>query len=189
MDGSLFDTLARSLANARTRRGALATVLGATVGLFSRDDADAKKGKGKKPKVNEFGCIDVGKACRGKNGKCCSGICQGKKPKKGKKDKSKCVAHNTGVCNADTDTCTVGAPALCNPSNPNCLCTLTTGNAGFCGSFTGNGAGGINECRVCRKDTDCQAEFGSGAACVVLGGICTSQCLATGRTGCAVPCA
>ena len=49
-----------------------------------------EKKKNKKPKNNAFGCLNVGQACNGKNDKCCSGICDGKKPKKGKKDKSKC---------------------------------------------------------------------------------------------------
>ena len=67
-----------------------------------------------------------------------------------------------------------------------CFCTLTTGNAGFCAAFSGGPAG---HCRVCRKDADCEPEFGEGAACIVLGGICTALCLATGRTACAPPCA
>ena len=183
MDGSLFDTLARSLAHARTRRGALATLLGATLGLFSRDDADAKKGKGKKPKVNEFGCIDVGKACRGKNGKCCSGICQGKKPKKHRKDKSTCVAHNVGTCTLDS--CTAGGDISCNPANPQCFCVATTGNAHFCGNVSMPPA---NHCRVCSKDSQCEVEFGPGAACVVFAGLCAPLCPATGGTGCVPAC-
>jgi hypothetical protein len=186
MDADRFDRFARSLATAHTRRRALAATLGGLLTLGALP-GEAKKGKGKKKKskTNAFGCVDVGKACRGRNGKCCSGICQGKKPKKGKKDRSKCVAHNAGICIAEADTCTVGTDVPCNPSNPSCFCTLTTGNAGFCAAFSGGPAG---HCRVCRKDTDCAAEFGAGAACLVLGGACTTLCLATGRTACAPPC-
>ena len=186
MDSDRFDLLARSLAAARTRRRALAAALGGFLTLGALP-AEAKKGKRKKKKskTNAFGCVDVGKPCRGKDALCCSGICQGKKPKKGKKDKSTCVAHNAGICIAEADSCTVGEVS-CNPSNPSCFCTLTTWNAGFCAAFSGGPAG---HCRVCRKDTDCEPEFGEGAACVVLGGACTPLCLATGRTACAPPCA
>jgi hypothetical protein len=188
MDATRFDVLTRTLTTASSRRGALAAALGSLVTLGALS-ADAKKTKGKKkPKLNAFGCLDVGKACRGNSANCCSGICQGKKLKKGKQDKSRCVAHNTGICSVDTDTCTVGAGVPCNSNDPNCICTLTTGNAGFCGSFTGNGTGGINECRVCSKDTDCQAEFGPGAACLVYGGICTDICPTTGGTACVPSC-
>jgi hypothetical protein len=191
MEADRFDSLARSLTQTGSRRRAL-TALGGLVTLNALP-ASAKKGKNKKkakkPSRNAFGCLDVGTSCRGSSANCCSGTCEGKKPKKGKKDTSSCVAHNTGICSAETDTCTVGVGVPCHPSNPNCLCFLTTGNAGFCGSFTGNGSGGINECRVCRTDPECQAEFGAGAACVVLGGVCTPFCLTTGRTACAVPCA
>ena len=189
MNSHRFDAVTRTLTTAGSRRRVLAALGGLiTLGALP---ASARKGKkAKKPKLNAFRCVDVGKACQGKNGTCCSGICQGKKPKKGKRDKSKCVAHNAGICSPETDSCTLGVGISCNPSNPNCSCTLTTGNAGFCGSFTGNGTGGINECRVCSKDTDCQAEFGAGAACLVMGGAgCTAFCAATGRTACAPPCA
>ena len=188
MDEHNFPPLRRALTNLPSRRDVLRSLAGAGLGLGALrlpDAVEAKKGK-KKSKKNAFGCLDVGQRCAGKDGKCCSGICQGKKPKRGKKDKSKCVAHDAGICIAEADTCTAGAEVRCNPSNPSCFCTLTTGNAGFCAAFSGGPAG---HCRVCRKDTDCEPEFGEGAACIVLGGICTTLCLATGRTACAPPCA
>jgi hypothetical protein len=151
--------------------------------------AEAKKKKRKNKKItrNEFGCVNVGGKCQGKSANCCSGICQGKKPKRGKKDTSLCVAHdNLGICFADSDTCTVGLEVPCNPDNPACSCVLTTGNAGFCGDFT---AGIPAVCRVCARDADCQADLGPGAACVFLGGICSPLCAATGRTACVPACA
>ena len=186
MDAHRFDSLARFLTTAGSRRRALAA-LGSLVTLGALP-AGAKKGKkNEKPKTNAFRCVDVGKGCQGKNGTCCSGICKGKKPEKGKKDNSKCVAHNAGICTPETDSCTLGVGISCNPSNPSCSCALTTGNAGFCGAFTGGVEG---HCRVCKKDTDCEAEFGAGAACLVMGGVgCTAFCPATGRTACAPPCA
>ena len=205
MDAKRFDELFRSLASgsARSRRGVLA---GLTSGLLAAlplalgEDAGAKKKQGKKkkkkkttkqplppspssPPFNAFGCLDVGQPCQGNGTLCCSGICD--------PGTSTCVAHNTGICFADSNTCTLGAAVRCDPSdpsNPNCAYVLTTGNAGFCADFThADPFSAI--CRFCSVDTDCQAEFGPGAACVVLGGSCTPYCAATGRTACLPPCA
>ena len=79
MDTDVFDSLARSLGAASSRRRALAAALGGLVTLGVLPTG-AKKGKTKKPKPNAFGCLNVGQKCRGKDSKCCSGICQGKKP-------------------------------------------------------------------------------------------------------------
>lgn len=168
MDAAGFDTLARSLQRQSARRTALGVLGGGLTALLTRiglDQTDAKKGKNKKkkPKLNEFGCVNVGGTCRGKNGLCCSGICQGKKPKKGQKDKSKCVAHNTGGCQPGEDACnSVDVP--CGMGGPGLfgLCLRTTGQAGFCGGST--------FCQDCRKDSDCEATRGPGAACVVCPG-------------------
>lgn len=98
MDGDRFEALAR-LVTASSRRGALRCLAGAVLALgwVTRRPAGglARKRK-RKPAFNAFGCVPVGKPCRGKNGVCCSGVCQGKKPKKGKPDRSRCAAHNTG---------------------------------------------------------------------------------------------
>jgi hypothetical protein len=183
MDADRFDSLARSLAAASSRRRALASSFGGLIALATLP-VDAKKGKTKKPNKNAFGCVDVGKACAGKDSNCCSGVCQGKKPKKGKKDKSKCQAHNAGTCTQNT--CAVGVNVPCNPANPDCFCVSTTGDANFCGNFT---IPPTSLCRVCRKDTDCEAEFGQGAACIVLGGVCSPFCPTTSGTACAPACA
>src|SRR5688572_13477137 len=45
MDGGCFDRLARSLTNARSRRGALVALLGGVLGRRGIAEADAKKGK------------------------------------------------------------------------------------------------------------------------------------------------
>ena len=158
-----FDALARSLAAVSSRRRTLAAVLGSLVTAGALPTG-AKKGK-KKPKLNAFGCLDVGKACGGKSGKCCSGICQGKKPKKGKKDKSKCVAHNTGGCTPERSTCVTGnQSSLCGPQS---VCLATTGNAGFCAA--GMSFSQEANCRPCSKDQDCEAAgFGQGSACVLI---------------------
>ncbi len=87
MDAAGFDTLARSLQRHIARRTALGVLGGGLAALLTRvgpGDASARKKQKhkKKPKLNEFGCVNIGGKCRGKNGLCCSGICQGKKRKK-----------------------------------------------------------------------------------------------------------
>jgi hypothetical protein len=197
MEPRHLDRLARALATTPSRRDIVRGLVAAGLGLGGlrlqgavgakqkRKKNVKKKKKLQKPTFNEFGCLDVGQPCRGNSANCCSSICQGNKPKKGKKDKSTCVAHNTGICTASSDICSTGVNAICNHSNPLCGCVRTTGNAGFCGDFT---VGGDKLCRVCSKDTDCQAEFGPGAACLVYGGICTDICPTTGGTACVPPC-
>jgi hypothetical protein len=158
MDATRFDNRTRSLATTAPRRGlltGLSGVLGLSAVLVS---GAAQARKKKKLKKNEYGCVDVGGKCRGNSVNCCSGICEGKKPKKSKTDKSRCVAHNMGVCTADRDVC---ADEFF-PCGLGGACMRTTGNASFCG-------GGV-VCRKCRNDTECQEltpDLGSEAACVV----------------------
>jgi hypothetical protein len=193
-----------------SRRGVLAGLVSGLLAALPLalgvDDTEAKKKRGKKkkkktkqplpsplppPALNVYGCVDAGQACRGDSALCCSGICQGAPPQPGQADTSVCVAHKSGICYADSNSCTLAAAVRCDPSDPNntsCICTLTTGNAGFCADFT-NAFPPSATCRFCSVDTDCHAEFGPGAACIVLGGHCTAHCAATGRTACMPPCA
>jgi hypothetical protein len=191
MDASRFDRLARSFGTGSSRRrllrlGAVALGLGVAAGPAGEETLAKKK----KIKKNEFGCVNVGGKCRGKDNKCCSGICKGKKPKKGEKDKSKCQAHDTGVgCVAGQQSafCRIGSVLEMGLDSegmevPNCTtaagvpgtCETTTGNAPYC-VFTG-------ECFSCSKDTDCEGVCGPQAACVRCVG-----CDETGGTGCVGP--
>jgi hypothetical protein len=138
------------------------TALGGMAWTLDKTGVDARKQhrRRSKAKPNTFGCLDVGQACAGKNSKCCSGICQGKKPRKGRRDKSRCAAHNTGGCLPTQDTC-LGTGQAC---GENGACTRTTGKASFCGV---DGA-----CSACQRDADCQALLGPGAACVVCFAFC-----------------
>jgi hypothetical protein len=173
MDEHPFPSLSRALISVPSRRDVLRALAGAGLGfgaLRLPDAVDAKK-KSKKPKLNAFGCLNVGQPCRGKDAKCCSGVCQGKKPKRGQKDKSTCVAHNTGGCTPERSACFTGnQSSLCGPQS---VCLATTGNAGFCAAATFTQEA---NCRVCRTDQDCDAAgFGPGAACVVVNqGFCAS---------------
>jgi hypothetical protein len=173
MDDRHFDIFARPLSGASARRGLVrglaATMLGfATVRI---PGAVAGKKKRKESQPNAFGCLNVGQKCRGNDALCCSGICRGKKPKKGQKDKRTCAAHNTGGCIAEQDSCALEQNVPC-LSNGGCL--VTTGQATFCGELGGG------TCIECTKDADCLL-FGPGAACVVCPSAChqdTTACFA-----------
>lgn len=124
--------------------------------------ASKKQKKRKKPPLNAYGCLNVGQRCRGNSDRCCSGICDGKKPKRGKRDRSRCVAHDIGPCTAEDDKCINPPGPTCNPAKPFSQCYRTTGAASFCGDSS------VGGCIDCRKDADC-VEFGFGerSACVV----------------------
>ena len=203
MNTHRFDPIARSLTVLPSRRDVLRGLVGAGLGPAllgwprgeSMVAAKNKRKQKHKPKqqtplppspppapFNQFGCLDVGQPCQGDSTLCCSGICE--------PTTSRCIAHNSGVCSASTDTCTLRENIPCNPNKEGCLCTLTTSNAGFCADFSDAAAGErSNLCRFCSQDTDCQEEFGPGAACVVLAGACTGICLRTGTTACMRSCA
>jgi hypothetical protein len=177
MDGIRFDRLTRSLVTGVTRRHVLSRLGMAALGLglLPSPEAVAKKKKKKKLKLNQFGCVNVGGKCRGKDKNCCSGVCQGKKPKNGKRDKSRCVAHDESTCEpGQTGTvCDGAADVPCAPtSGPVGVCFTTTGNAGYC-SASGT-------CSPCQKDADCIGVCGEGAACVP----CASECDFLGGTAC-----
>jgi hypothetical protein len=168
MNQHSIPALARVLTFIPSRRDVLRSLAGAAVGLtvlHAPDTGEAKKNrkhKPRKPKLrrNEFGCVDVGGNCLGNSANCCSGICEGKKPKKGKKDSSVCVAHDTaGICFADTDTSTVGMNVPCHADNDLCFCVRTTGNAGFCGDFSSSSEP-PGSCQECCKDSDYQTDLG-----------------------------
>jgi hypothetical protein len=165
-----------------SRRDVLRGLIAAGLGfgaLRLPEAAAAKKKRKKKPRkptFSAFGCLNVGQPCRGDSATCCSGICQGKKPKKGKKDTSTCVAHNTGGCTPERSLCVTDSPASqCSAEG---VCLTTTGNAGFCADADI----GFTNCQPCRTDTDCEAlGFGAGAACVIFDG----QFCASPDEGCA----
>jgi len=164
MDGHRFDRISKWLVTRNTRRSTVRALAAGAVaiglGRLGLNEAAAKKKRKRKKTLrkNEFGCVNVGKACRGKDANCCSGICQGKKPKKGKKDKSKCAAHNVLDCAVGANSC-LGNVIAC---GTNGHCNQTTGQASFCG--------GASACFACTKDVDCEPDFGPGAACIVCDG-------------------
>jgi hypothetical protein len=173
MDDRQFDRFTR-----RIVVGGFAAVLGGgAAGLPHQASAGKRK---KRLKRNEFGCVNVGGKCRGKGQHCCSGICNGKKPKQGEKDTSRCVAHDAGVgCRAgDHEAGCDGAADI--------SCTTSTGSLGVCDTTTGNAGICIFgfSCFPCRKDEDCQKQgCGPRASCVR----CQESCPHTGGTACVRP--
>jgi hypothetical protein len=178
MDTNRFNEVASVLAAVPSRRDIVRGLFATGLGFGARrlpEAAAAKKKRKKKPQkpsLNAFGCVNIGGTCRGNDDNCCSGLCQGKKPKKGRKDTSTCVAHNTGGCTAERSACFTGnESSLCGPA---AICLATTGNAGFCAASVFSQE--VN-CRPCGKDQDCEAAgFGQGSACVLVNqGFCAAS--------------
>jgi hypothetical protein len=157
MDDIRFDTLARSLASAGSRRRALAQVLGGltVVGLV-RPDAAAAAGTCK-PKCDECETCKKGSCHKTKHGKVC---------KKGKcKAKANGLACSTGLCQSGR------CVASCTDDRKN-------------GSETGVDCGGTcpNKCGVgqgCLGRPDC-------ASAICTSGICQT-CTTSGLSCAAVP--
>ena len=174
-------TLMRSLTGAPSRRNILRGLAGAGLGLGAARFPEIGRAKRKStPKLrrNEFGCVPIGEPCRGSNANCCSGVCQGKKPEKGKKDKSVCVAHDASTCVAgqrDHDICARAT---------NVACTTSTGDTGQCQTTTGTAPYCARQsyCFRCSRDADCRPFCGEKAACIECVG-CTVQ----GGTACSTP--
>lgn len=154
MDDVHFDHLTRRLV-----LGGFAAALG--LGIPRRPDGTSARKRRRKLNLNEFGCVNVGGKCGGRDSNCCSGLCQGKKPKQGKPDRSRCVAHDEGGCEAGLH------PGGCGGSTV--LCTTSVGKQGHCMTTTGNAgycqASGLH-CTPCQKDADCRSLCGAAAACV-----------------------
>jgi hypothetical protein len=187
---------------APSRRDVLRGFASAGLGLAIirwQDAAEAKKGhhkkhkgnKGKRnpkqetpePVFNRFGCLSVGQPCGGDSSLCCSSICEGPAPKKGKRDTRVCAAHGQGTCDqAAPGICTATDPAqaLCNASTGECL--ATTAGSIFCGDVSG-----LSDCADCRTDADCEAlGFPAGSACAVVTGVnCVGVC--PGGLACVAP--
>jgi hypothetical protein len=185
MEPRLVDHLVR-FARAATpgpfsRRIALAFALAGATGAEAVGARKRRKRKAKPLRFNAYGCINVGDPCRGNDELCCSGLCEGAGPRRGKRDTSRCVAHDAATCRAAP----VGGIGFCggaDPASPVCGsatgvpkdCHTTTGNAGFCASLVA--------CEpACSNDRECQqATANPGAACIR----CTD---CAGGTACALP--
>jgi hypothetical protein len=193
MDQNRFVSVTRSLTTLPSRRDLLRGLVAAGLGLgIARlpDLVEAKtkrkkrRKKEKTPQLNEFGCLEVGDACRSETD-CCSGICAGAKGKK------RCQAHGTGACPQNSvGICLATAdeiPVLKCGNNDLCFCYTTTADSNFCGN-RGPRVGNVESCADCQTDADCLAlGFPAGAACAPVGvGYCSGQC--ESGMACLAPC-
>src|SRR5688500_14153019 len=147
MDTHGFVAITRALTTTPSRRAVLRGLAAAGLGLgIGRPERAAGKRKRKKLRRNAFGCVAVGGKCRGKDAACCSGVCQGRKPKQGEKDASRCAAHGASTCEAGQHIQDVCGGEVDVP------CTTSTGNAGTCTTTTGNAPYCPREsyCRACK---------------------------------------
>jgi hypothetical protein len=176
MDTERFDTLTRWLTETLNRRGVLRGMAGlGLLAALTGERAGAKKRK--RLVFNQFGCVDVGQPCRGNDGNCCSGICDGRKPKKGKRDKSRCAGHDGTTCQAGQSGLGCGGavvlPCTTSAGVAAGQCQRTTGNAAYCV--------GASVVATCSRDAECQTFFQNpDAACVVCSEVLTG-------TLCAIP--
>lgn len=173
MDPRLFDTLIRSLMAARSRRGALAALLGGTLGLPGLLDTAARKGKRKKKKKKK----QKPKCSRPCGERCC---------RKG----DRCADPATGTCVTGRGTCAAGANSCdaggieCNPNSPiTCFCNQTMeGETACVNQFQ------FASCSNCTTDAECaQPGYPPGMRCIDQSGGC--YCENQGYTSlCAPPC-
>ena len=183
MENERFDAIVKALAaGASSRRVVLGMTLGGLLGSF-RPASELPSAAAGVESANAFGCLPVGRKCRGNDAACCSGRCAGKRPRHGQPDRRQCVAHNTGGCIAAQDWC-AGTEVACGTGG---VCYRTTGDASFCAQNAG-GTPPTATCAVCAKDADCETQgFGVGAACLACAS-CTSVPGNAGTT-CAGPAA
>ena len=195
MEPTRFDSLVR-VVTTRSRREAILALLGGVLGLSGLYQADAGMmgmgmmgmmgmGKGKRkrcepdPTPNAFGCLNVGQPCRGQDSACCSGRCQGRSPRRGECDRSRCVSHDESTCLPGQQAETCGGQTV--------TCTSTAGQPGFCNTTTGEAAyclaaGG---CFPCQRDAHCEGVCGPGAACIRCANCPVgTSCAGTGATSC-----
>ncbi len=202
MDAARFDRLARSLTDRRSRRGALAAVVGGALGVAGLAETDAKKScppckKRKKGKCKKK--LPDGTPCG--NGVCRAGTCAACAAGQ-RVCGSACVdlttnsAHcgscgkacgatqlcDRGTCVTGIGTCAAGANLCLGPMAPgvscngSCVCIPTQAGATRCVQPP------LAPTEPCTADGDC-AGFGPGAFCtpvVELCGtrFCVSPCLA-----------
>jgi hypothetical protein len=143
MDPLRFDTVTRELT--RSRRGALAAVVGGTLGLLGLAETAGKKGKGKgkkkpkKPKKCTPGICDICTFQVCVNGTC--GCAPGNTEQGGVCGSLRQCLSAIQICSTDTDCCSGkcnlsdGANLRCNYSTTNCNIDYDCLDGGPCRGF------------------------------------------------------
>ena len=169
MDANRFDSLARSLTVARSRRGAVGSLLAGTLGLLGLAEAVAKKkgkgkkGKGKKKKDRcKKGEKRCDKKCCEAGQECIEGVCY-----------SPCVPA-CGTVGGEQEICCFGFCANLSTDSQNC---------GQCGTVCAE-----NEvCRFANCVCDgprCPTGAGTTRCCPAVNGVCCEggKCCPAGET-------
>jgi hypothetical protein len=173
MDADRFDTLTRTLTEARSRRGTLASLLGGTLGLLGLADATAKNCKKIENKKKRKACVKKAKNKKKQDcgdlipcgDQCCSALetCCGNHCC----DSGRDICCGTGCCFRG-DTC-CGDGNCCDPSTETCVggfcfhhCFDEQENLGEtdtdCGGTCRDLQGGTCIFRQkCAEDADCQS--------------------------------
>jgi hypothetical protein len=178
MDGTRFDHLTQAFSLTWVRRGVLQGLAAALGVVTMRPLVGQARKRKQKLKRNALGCVNVGGRCRGNHSVCCSGVCQGPKPKKGAKDTSRCLAHDASTCQVGQNAC--GGPqvsCITSTGQTSGVCYTTTGNAPYCGALD------AGNCVRCTKDAECIPICGERAACVRCTG---AGCASSGGFACVV---
>ena len=210
MDGSRFDDLTKTLATAPSRRtmvkvtgGGVAAALLALVGADGADAARCRNPKSRCGSGRSQVCADTSSDvdhCGGCYNWCARDTCNAPVCSSGtcgttpRNDTWTCTvdgelgACNSGTCvldsgggGGDNDAACVAGADYCLAEvgcagEFSCSCATTLAGSAFC-------AAGNVQCFVCTSDTDCVAQYGSGATCLTI-----PCCSATGQTGCGTAC-
>jgi hypothetical protein len=210
MDGSRFDSLARSLAGTGSRRGVLGGLVALGAGLFGVRTTEAQAclpGRVSRPR---FGCV-----CRLTGRPPVGGVCPCPRGQTDTGDGRGCLACRTLSDCAPGDACTIvtcspaggciqtpvgeGLPGACTGGEVCCsgACTAlgTIEDCGFCGDActgTGETCGGGGTPGVCGCDPDCTGATcgdsdGCGGTCIVQDCPSPQICLPDGTCGCEAP--
>jgi hypothetical protein len=179
METERFDLLTRSMVTISRRSGLLAGIgafLGARMGGFGLEDAEAKKRRRKRNKNKKKVRCAAGELRCGR--KCCGQryVCRKSDIKRKGKNRRKICAS---VCPANGGGC---GEAACGNGDPgtNCATTVTTEGDDFCLDFAKANVVGCGA--ICRKSTDC----GPGGVCVCMNNAPLCSCGEGVETSCFV---
>ena len=149
MDGTRFDSLTRILTDSRSRRGALASLLGGTLGLVGLTQTEARK---KKP------CPPCKKR---KHGKCKANLPNGSGCPGGTCQNGACVTACTRNCASKT----CGTDG-CGGSCGSCIAPQTCGGGGTPGQCGGGASATCTTSQDCRDTSNMECRHDLGSICV-----------------------
>jgi hypothetical protein len=165
MDGFAFDRLTRALTANRTRRGALAALLGGSLGLLGLTDTPAKRGKGhrkKKQKQRQQQALPPAPTCSDgiKNGSESDVDCGGSCPRCA--NGRTCLSRNdcaSGLCSGGTcGSCANRFDCGTGAGGKDCFCSTPVGGGPTVCHEGAAAKLGVSNCDECPADTVCIAD-------------------------------